>query len=133
MKDLKIKNESLSSSVYLSDNRKEAKLHFWLSWSENASLIFNTEDKDNIHPIRIEAETIENNVGTKINIEVASNGFIIKVGADLKIASSNYDMRNILNDIIITETEHSFSYLENVHTFENIEDAVEAIKEELNR
>ena len=131
MKDLKIVDENLSNSVYINNNRKEAKVHFWPNWSENANLVFNTEDVDNIHPIRIEAKTVENNVGTKINIEVASNGFIIKVGNDTKIASTEYDMRNILNGLIETSTEHSFGYLEDVHSFENLDDAILLIKEEL--
>lgn len=132
---MKISNEELSTSVYLNEDRTEAKLHFWPINSDDAYLVFNVQTKPEllITPIRIEATTSENNVGMKIVVEVVNNGFIVNIDKEINIATTEYDMRMLLTDAIVVKTDHSFKYDKDEHSFKNIENAYQLIQDELNK
>lgn len=132
---MKISNEELSTSVYLNEDRTEAKLHFWPINSDDAYLVFNVQTKPEllITPIRIEATTSENNVGMKIVVEVVNNGFIVNIDKEINIATTEYDMRMLLADAIVVKTDHSFKYDKDEHSFKNIENAYQLIQDELNK
>jgi len=134
---MKIENETLSTSVYPNDDRTEARVAFWPSEEgvETAYLHFKTKEEDGSHcepePFKISYIKSVLNTGTKMNIEIASNGFIMKVGSDIKIAQTEYDLKNMMGDIINTVTEHEIDYDESEHSFSNLGESISNVIAEL--
>ena len=136
MSQFEINEQSLSSSVYLKDG--EANVTFWPSnveGVESAQLHFKVKEEDGTHliptPYKITYSKSDLNTGTKINIEVASNGFIMKVGAVTKIADTEYALKGMMDAIINNVTEHEFVYDEYEHNFDDLELAISRVTEEL--
>jgi len=135
---MKIENQNLSSSVYLNDDKSEARMHFWPSNEEGvetAQLHFKTEEEDGTHceptPYKITYSKSVLNTGTKINIEVAENGFIVKVGSKTSICDTEYSLKGMIDTVVNNLTEHELDYDESEHNFSNLDEAINSVIEEL--
>jgi len=131
---MKIQNQTLGTSTYTNDDYSEASVLFWPhdeKGVESALLHFELKDIDkepcSPKPFKITYNKTVLNSGTKINIEVADNGFIVKTGGDVKIADSEYSLKTMIDTIITSTTEHEFEYDADEHNFENLQDAIDNI------
>ena len=132
MKKLIIKDCTLHNAYY---NNGEAKTVFWPDGVDSAYLHFklesNSDENSKAVPYKITYEYIELNVGTKMNIEVVNNGFIIKIGSDTKITESDYDLKKMLDAAISSSHKESIDYDADEHTFDNLEAMTAEIENEL--
>lgn len=137
---MEIKNKILSNTVYVNDDSSEVSVRFWptdVRGVETALLHFKVKNESggtcDPEPFKITYECTLFNVGKKINIEIAQNGFIVKVGSDVHVVSSPYDLKNMIDEIITITDKHEFEYDANEHTFENLDVSMIKIDEELGR
>ena len=137
---MKFENTSISTSIYLNNDKSEAHVNFWpsnIEGVESAQLHFKTKKEDGSHcepePYKITYTKSVLNTGTKINIEVASNGFIVKIGSITQIADTEYVLKSIIDIAVNDVSEHEIDYNEDEHDFSNLAETTISVTEELSR
>lgn len=127
---LVVDNDQLSNP-YFNSQTNEAYATFFPMHLDSATLYFKLEQMDGegtlmVTPDRIEYSVTQLATGTKINIEVVANGFIVKTGGETKVTESEWDLRKHIENHITEKQDFVVDYDEEMG-FTNLEETIDKI------
>ena len=122
MENLNFSEANLGKLYKESETTAEAS--FYTSGVDSAVLVCNIIDGEAV-PDKVRFTVKEKSVGTKINVEVVENGFIIKIDSKTRVAESEWDMKQVIEKAIVIENIESFDYDEDMHKFKNLSETLQ--------
>ena len=80
------------------------------------------EETQEIHNVSYITE--DKNIGTKVTIDTAENGWIITSRGITRVTTSFHELEKIIKDIVITRTKHVVPFDESLWNEDDIEQAM---------
>jgi hypothetical protein len=124
---IKVNNAKLYNYTSDADNITAS---FYVYDFDNSKLVFKIGD-EGIEPSQIKYVELVKRSDTKINIEVLDNGWVVRSKSKNVICKTMTDVRDEIEEISIEQIHHTIDYDPNVHKFENLDEIIAEISENL--
>ena len=129
---LVVQGETLGSP-WLSSRGAVGSASFYVAGLDNPTLHFSIGTDDDgaitVTPCNITYCITINNTGEKIALEVAENGFIVKSSGKTQVASSEYDMEQIIKGIIKRVDNYDVPFHADEYDFNNLDSIIQTLTE----